>query len=143
MLLQLQIPESVYKRLKNGEDVKAITNFNRDNKKQAYEILSEISGFDNFWFAMVVEDIDEEELEYHCCMSSKENPVNLVIDVPETELFITDFYDFSDLIYFTAEEPDPVVVENIIKTFKSGVSNGMRQAIFPVLRSSYIKQVLK
>ena len=91
---------------------------------------------------MVVEDIDEEELEYHCCMSSKENPVNIIVDVPETELFITDFYDFSDLIYFTAEEPDPVAVENIIKTFKSGVSNGMRQAIFPVLRSSYIKQVI-
>ena len=54
----------------------------------------------------------------------------------------TDFYNFSDLIYFTAEEPDPVAVENIIKTFKSGVSNGMKQAIFPVLRSSYVKQVI-
>ena len=54
----------------------------------------------------------------------------------------TDFYDFSDLIYFTAEKPDPVTVENIIKTFKSGVSNDMRQAIFPILKSSYIKQVI-
>ncbi len=142
MLLRLQIPESVYDRLKNGEDIKAITNFNRDNKKQAYEILSKISGFDNFWFSMVVEDIDEEELEYHCCMSSKENPVNIIVDIPETELFITDFYYFSDLIYFTAEEQDPLAVENIIKTFKSGINRGMRQAIFPIFKYSYIKQVI-
>ena len=46
MLLRLQIPESVYDRLKNREDVKTITNFNRDNKKQMYEILYEISEFD-------------------------------------------------------------------------------------------------
>ena len=68
MLLRLQIPESVYERLKNGEDVKAITNFNRDNKKQAYEILSEISGFDNFWFSMVIEDIDEKLLSLELVM---------------------------------------------------------------------------
>ena len=36
MLLRLQIPESVYERLKNGEDVKAITNFNRDNKNKQF-----------------------------------------------------------------------------------------------------------
>ena len=142
MILRIQIPESVYERLMNGEDVKAITNFKRDNKTRAYEIISEISGFDNFWFAMVAEDVPESELDWHCQMSSNENPVNLLIDVPETELFITSFYDFSDLIYFTAEEPDPDTVETIIKLFKSGVTHGMRQAIFPVIRSSYIQQKL-
>ena len=142
MILRIQIPESVYERLMNGEDVKAITNFKRDNKTRAYEIISEISGFDNFWFAMVAEDVSESELDWHCQMSSNENPVNLLIDVPETELFITSFYDFSDLIYFTAEEPDPDTVETIIKLFKSGVTHGMRQAIFPVIRPSYVLQKL-
>lgn len=142
MLLRLQIPESVYNRLLNNEDIKAITNFSRDNKKQAYTIISELSGFDNFWFAMVIDDISEEDLDYHCCMSSKEKPINLIIDVPESELYITDFYDFSDLIYFTVEEPNQQEVNKIIKRFKSGKSKGMRQAIFPILKHNYIKKVL-
>lgn len=142
MLLRLQIPKSVYEKLKNGEDVKAITNFHRDNKQRAYEILSELSGFDNFWFSMVVEDASEEDLDYNCRMSSAEDSVDLLIDVPESELFITDFYDFSDLIYFTAEEDDPKTVNAIIKSMKSGISHGIKQAIFPVLRHNYIKKKL-
>ena len=142
MLLRIQIPKSVYLRLKKGEDIKAITSFNRDNKEQAYRIISELSGFDNFWFAMVVDDADEEDLEYNCKMHSSEEAVNLLIDVPESECYVTNFYDFSDLIYFTAEEPNQKQVDAIIKSFKSGRTSGMQQAIFPVLRSSYIVKKL-
>ena len=139
MLCRLQIPISVYKRLLKGEDIKAITSFNRDNKGEAYKIISEISGFDNFWFSMVVDDYDDDTLDWHCRMSSSEEPVDIIIDIPETETFVTAFYDFSDLIYFTMEEPDPETVERIIELFKAGKSNhGMRQAIFPVLRASYL-----
>ena len=39
MLLGIQTPENVYEGLKTDEDVKAITSFNRDNKKKVYEIF--------------------------------------------------------------------------------------------------------
>lgn len=141
MRLRIQIPESVYDRLLNHEDVKAITNFNRDNKKEAYEILSKLSGFDNFWFSMVVDDVSDDELDYHCQMSSHENPINLILNVPESELFIMNFYDFSDLIYFTAEEPDKEKVDTIIKNINSK-KDYLRQAVFPILKYKYIEKVL-
>lgn len=144
MLLRIQIPESVYIRLKNGEDIKAITNFNQDDKRAAYEIISKLSGFDNFWFAMVVDNEYQDDIKFNARMCSSDNAVNLLIDVPESELFITNYYDFSDLIYFTTIEPDPETVDAIVKRFKAGIHGGdMEQAIFPVLRCSYIKKKLK
>lgn len=144
MLLRIQVPESVYIRLKNGEDIRAITNFDQDDKRAAYEIISKLSGFDNFWFAMVVDNEYQDDIKLNARMCSGDNAVNLLIDVPESELYITNYYDFSDLIYFTAIEPDPETVETIIKRFKAGIHGGdMEQAIFPVLRHSYIKKKLK
>lgn len=143
MLCRIQIPVSVYQQLKDKQDVKAVTRYT-DNKIDAYKIISELSGFDNFWFAMLVDGASEEDLDFNCVMQSSEEPVNLLIDIPETECFITDFYDFSDLIFFTMEEPDPKTVQIIIDRFKCGKSSGgLRQAIFPILRHTYVKKKLK
>lgn len=143
MLVQIQVPLSIYKRVKSGEDVKAITNYNDTEKQRAYEILADLSGFDNFWFSMVADDIDKDELKYHCKMSSNEEPVTLLLNIPEADVFITNFYDFSDLIYYTGIEPNKREEKELIKRLKSKQYSGMKQAIFPVLRKSYLYKKLK
>jgi hypothetical protein len=91
-----------------------------ENKKPfstyAYEFMKEITGFKGLFFAIYESEEmkqNPERMQELIAMSSEQNRWELLLDVPEHEVFMHDYYDFTDLIYFY-EEADYQTV-NIIK----------------------------
>ena len=99
MIINTNVPESVYNQLRNGETVKAKTNFDNPYSPKAYKMLSKVSNMDNFFFGIVSASEDREDLEIHLTGSNSNNDTILTLDIPEDNLFIHDFYSFSGLIY--------------------------------------------
>lgn len=99
MLINTNVPESVYNQLRNGKTVSAKTNFNNPYSPKAYNMLSKVSNMENFFFGIVSASEDREDLEIHLTSSNPNNDTILTLDIPENELFIHDFYSFAGLIY--------------------------------------------
>ena len=99
MIINTNIPESIALALRNGNIVKAKTDFNNPYSPKAYKMLSKVANMDNFFFGIVSASEDREDLEIHLTGSNPDNNTILTLDIPETELFLHDFYSFSGLIY--------------------------------------------
>lgn len=99
MLINTNVPESVYNDLHNGKTVQAKTDFNNPYSPKAYKMLSKVSNMANFFFGIVSASEDREDLEIHLTGSNPNNDTILTLDIPENDLFIHDFYSFAGLIY--------------------------------------------
>lgn len=75
--------------------------------------MKELSGFDNFFFGLVAESSFSRQIEELCNMSSTENSVKLLLDIPAEEIVATECYEFSDLIYYTDCEIDNEIADRI------------------------------
>lgn len=101
VLVRTNVTEEVYDRLVNDEEVKAITNFDKVGFQEPYQFLKELSGFDNFFFGFAAESNFAEEINDLCLISTKGNSVQLLLDIPVEEIVATEYYQFSDLIFYT------------------------------------------
>lgn len=113
VLVRTNVTEEVYDRLVNDEEVKAITNFDKVGFQEPYQFLKELSGFDNFFFGLVAESVFSEEINDLCRMSTQANSVELLLDIPADEVVATEYYQFSDLIFYTECEIDDEIADRL------------------------------
>lgn len=113
VLVRTNVTEEVYARLLNDEEVEAITNFGKVGFQEPYRFLKELSGFDNFFFDMAAESGSSEEISDLCNISTSVNVVKLLLDIPESEIVATEYYQFTDLIYYTEHEVDDEIADRL------------------------------
>ena len=113
VLVRTNVTEEVYARLLDDEEVEAITNFNKVGFQESYRFLKELSGFDNFFFDMAAESGSSEEISDLCNISTSVNVVKLLLDIPESEIVATEYYQFTDLIYYTEHEVDDEIADRL------------------------------
>lgn len=92
VLVRTNVNEAVYARLLNDEEVEAITNFDKIGFQEPYQFLKELSGFDNFFFGFAAESRFSEDLNDLCSISTKDNSVQLLLDIPAEEIVATEYY---------------------------------------------------
>lgn len=113
VLVRTNVTEEVYARLLNDEEVEAITNFDKVGFQESYQFLKELSGFDNFFFGMAAESGPSEEISDLCSISTSGNVVKLLLDIPESEIVATEYYQFTDLIYYTEHKVDDEIADRL------------------------------
>ena len=113
VLIRTNVTEEVYDRLVNSEEVEAITNFDKVGFQEPYQFLKELSGFDNFFFGLVAESSLDEEINDLCRVSTSGNAIELLLDIPVEEIVATEYYQFSDLIFYTECEIDDEIADRL------------------------------
>ena len=113
VLVRTNVNEAVYDRLVNNEEVEAITNFDKVGYQEPYQFLKELSGFDNFFFGLVSESRFDEEINDLCSTSTRDNSVQLLLDIPVEEIVATEYYQFTDLIFYTECEVDDEIADRL------------------------------
>ena len=113
VLVRTNVTEEVYDRLVNDEEVEAITNFDKVGYQEPYQFLKELSGFDNFFFGFAAESNFAEKINDLCLISTKGNSVQLLLDIPAEEIVATEYYQFSDLIFYTECEVDDDIADRL------------------------------
>ena len=113
VLVRTNVTEEVYARLINDEEVEAITNFDKVGFQEPYQFLKELSGFDNFFFGLSAESSFDEEINALCSLSTSSNIVKLLLDIPAEEIIATEYYQFSDLIFYTECEVDDDIADRL------------------------------
>ena len=113
VLVRTNVTEEVYDRLVNDEEVEAITNFDKVGFQEPYQFLKELSGFDNFFFGLAAESRFAEELNSLCSTSTQANSVELLLDIPAEEIVATEYYQFTDLIFYTEHEVDDEIADRL------------------------------
>lgn len=113
VLVRTNVTEEVYDRLVNIEEVEAITNFDKVGFQEPYQFLKELSGFDNFFFGLASESRFSEEINDLCGLSTSGNVVNLLLDIPAEEIVATEYYQFTDLIFYTECEVDEAIADRL------------------------------
>lgn len=113
VLVRTNVTEEVYSRLVDNEEVEAITNFDKVGFQEPYQFLKELSGFDNFFFGLAAESRFSEEINDLCNMSSVGNSIQLLLDIPVNEIVATEYYQFSDLIFYTECEVDDEIADRL------------------------------
>lgn len=113
VLVRTNVNEEVYARLINDEEVEAITNFDKIGFQEPYQFLKELSGFDNFFFGLATESRFPDRIDDLCDLSSDGNSVQLLLDIPAEEIVATEYYEFSDLIYYTEHEVNDEIADQL------------------------------
>ena len=113
VLVRTNVSEEVYARLVNGEEVEAITNFDKIGFQEPYQFLKDLSGFDNFFFGLAAESGPSEEISDLCSISTSGNVVKLLLDIPAEEIVATEYYQFVDLIFYTECEVDDEIADRL------------------------------
>ena len=113
VLVRTNVSEEVYARLVNDEEVEAITNFDKVGFREPYQFLKELSGFDNFFFGLAAESRFSEEINDLCGISTSGNVVKLLLDIPVEEIVATEYYQFTDLIFYTEHEVDDEIADRL------------------------------
>lgn len=113
VLVRTNVTEEVYDRLVNNEEVEAITSFDKAGFQEPYQFLKELSGFDNFFFGFAAESSFDEELNDLCSTSTRDNSVQLLLDIPAEEIVATEYYQFTDLIFYTECEVDDEIADRL------------------------------
>lgn len=113
VLVRTNVTEEVYAKLVNDEEVEAITNFDKVGFQEPYRFLKELSGFDNFFFGMTAESSFSEEINDLCSISTSGNVVKLLLDIPAEEIVATEYYKFTDLIYYIEHEVDDEIADRL------------------------------
>ena len=113
VLVRTNVTEEVYGRLVNNEEVEAITNFDKAGYQEPYQFLKELSGFDNFFFGLAAESRFSEEINDLCGISTSGNVVKLLLDIPIDEIVATEYYQFTDLIFYTEHEVDDDIADRL------------------------------
>ena len=113
VLVRTNVTEEVYSRLVDNEEVEAITSFDKVGFQEPYQFLKELSGFDNFFFGLAAESRFSEEINDLCNMSSVGNSIQLLLDIPVNEIVATEYYQFSDLIFYTECEVDDEIADRL------------------------------
>lgn len=113
VLVRTNVTEEVYARLINDEEVEAITNFDKAGYQEPYQFLKELSGFDNFFFGLAAESRFSEEINDLCGISTSGNVVKLLLDIPAEEIVATEYYQFTDLIFYTECEVDDEIADRL------------------------------
>lgn len=147
MKILTAVPEKLLKEIKTNNVVYAKTDFENPYSKKAYQQLKHISGFENFFFGIVINDYTNiQELKTQCCYSNPNNNIILTLEIPQKELFLHDYYDFSDLIalYENLEKfDDNITPESISELLKNKPydHNELTQAIYPKIKKQYIRYI--
>ena len=104
VLVRTNVTEEVYGR---------ITNFDKAGYQEPYQFLKELSGFDNFFFGLVAESAFSEEINDLCRISTSRNVIELLLDIPADEIVATEYYQFTDLIFYTECEVDDEIADRL------------------------------
>lgn len=91
----------------------------------AYELMTGVTGFKGLFFAIYEsEDMKQnpERMKELITTSSKQNDWELVLDVPDNEVFYHNYYDYTDFIYFYDREDYQIVrmIKEAVKTKQFG-----------------------
>ena len=113
VIVRTNVTEEVYDRLVNDEEVEAITNFDKVGYQEPYQFLKELSEFDNFFFGLVADSGFSEEINDLCQLSTTGNVIELLLDIPADEVVATEYYQFSDLIFYTECEVDDDIADRL------------------------------
>ena len=62
---------------------------------------------------MAAESGPSEEISDLCSVSTSGNVVKLLLDIPESEIVATEYYQFTDLIYYTEHEVDDEIADRL------------------------------
>lgn len=142
MIINTNVPKSVYDALHKGQIVKAKTNFDNPYSPKAYKLLSEVSHMKNFFFGIVSASEDREDLEIHLTGSNPNNDTILTLDIPENVLFVHDFYSFSGLIYDCEDYDNLQLPNETLRDYAKGLhiieKDSTVQVIFEEIRPEWL-----
>lgn len=139
--LKTAMPRHVYKQLLQGKEVVASDSASEFNRGGIFDFITEITGYKTFFFGVEVGSTTEDNLEYLCRASGKDNEVLVELEIPKDECFRTDYYEYSDLLYYLelGDEPKTIdIIKNILRDGKIREHSEV-QILYPVLKPKYLK----
>lgn len=141
------ISEKVLIQLNHKNIIFAKTDFNNPYSSKAYLYLKKLSKFDNFFFGIIVNQYDKKQnLKEYCYNSNPSNNILLTLNIPKQELYIHNYYDFTDLIYaleYPKSSLNTRTSEKIIKDIQFTTYNKkeLTQVIYPKIKKEWIKNI--
>lgn len=109
----------------------------------AYELMKEITGFQGLFFAIHESEAMKQEpkrIAELIAMSNEQNCWELLLDVPDEEVFYHNYYDFTDLIYFY-DEADYQIVKIIKEAAKIKQFGDVTQCLINRIEKNWIVSV--
>lgn len=109
----------------------------------AYQYMKELTGFEGLFFTIHNNEFmkaNPERINELISMSNSSNKWALHLDVPKDEVYAHNYYDFSDLIFYSDENDDEMVA--IIKEdLKGDIVSNERQCVINRIEQSWCKEV--
>lgn len=127
MKVVTRVPVDLYNKLMEGNEIKAITDFENGFSKQAYKLLSDVANKNNFFFGLELDTVSTVDLPTLLSGSNENNRKDIIMDIPKSELFEHDYYDFSSLIY-DCEDYDGISTPlSTLKEYAKSLSNSVTE----------------
>ncbi len=154
MIVKLAVSKAVRDMIDYGYTViKAKTNFDTPPSKEAYQIIKDMSKFDNFFFSFRVNELGCLD-SMDCNLMYCDDGAVLTLDVPDDKTFSSGYYNFSDLIYQLDCAGEDEKDEDYIKylsteCLKGSISDeeqrkltcGLVQVLFEEIHLDWIKSI--
>lgn len=143
MIIKTNVPNKLYQQLLAGKTIPAKTDFKHGFSEKAYRLLAKYAHMDNFFFGIVPDTELPDDLITHLTDSNTNNNTILTLDIPESELFIHDFYEFSGMIYDNEDYDNLHLSAEILdqlaaKALSTHTPNAVSQVIYPELRPEWV-----
>ena len=128
-------------------------NFDTPPSKEAYQIIKDMSKFDNFFFSFRVNELGCLD-SMDCNLMYCDDGAVLTLDVPDDKTFSSGYYNFSDLIYQLDcagedEKDDDYIKYLSTECLKGSISDeeqrkltcGLVQVLFEEIHLDWIKSI--
>ncbi|MBF0795201.1 hypothetical protein [Mammaliicoccus lentus] len=112
----------------------------------AYNYLKEITGYNGLFFGILHNEYmlnNKERIKELMDMSSTNNSIYLLLDIPKSEYLAHDYYTFTDLIYYHDEESDRNTIDLIKKELKETFLNREVQCVFNRIEKAWVEKIYK
>lgn len=144
--IKTAMPTTLYEMLLQGKEIVADNSTSEFNRCGIFDFITDITGYPSFFFGMEVGSTTNDNLEYLCRASGKDNHVIVTLEIPKSECYRTDYYQYSDLLYFLEfpDDEDPEErIDYLKKVLREGTirDNVEVQVLYPVLKPEYIKNI--
>lgn len=137
-----KLPEKLYHDIINNKKVYAKTDWSNHDRFKAYRHISAISKLDNFFFGMIYDENNKDHLLELINYSNNNNSITLKLELPDNFGYIHDYYNFSDLIYYTDCEPNKNLEKELVDLLKEKPKSKYKQIIYPYIDKSFIIEII-
>lgn len=143
MKISIKVPQEVLDIIK--EKGVCFAKNETEFSSYAYNYLRELTEYKGLFFGILHNKYmlnNKERIKELMDMSSTNNSIYLLLDVPKSEYLAHDYYTFTDLIYYHDEESDRNTIDLIKKELKETFLNREVQCVFNRIEKAWVEKIL-